>query len=442
MFDTTVTEAAELLGLSKTRVYQLIVQGVLDADKSTGSWLVDRASIERRIGLGGKPGRPKKHPLNSSRRYMLMNRTHEVLSFEFDSASGEFFDGDSVIDAERAPFAFVGPRGVRASSAALAYWWEHRAIPRTRAGMDRKLEELGLDRALALPFRNFGLSLSDQYWIRPADLDVDWHDINYFENPFEQSEVGAWLDHVGLNSPDNTSEGMLSKVWVCDGACRLLLKGGGLLGQEPYNEVVATALHGRILDPNDYVPYSLVETERDVVSACPDFLTSEEEYIPAHYVMDALVRPKDRPAHSHYLECCSRFGVAGARDALNRMLVSDFIIANRDRHWRNFGLVRNVETLELRPAPIFDCGTSLWSDVPTKDMAWTSHAYDAKPFNTDPQRQLWLVDDFSWLDTDALAGFPEQAADILDECPGMAGRTDFVYEGVRRNVERISRMLL
>jgi hypothetical protein len=60
----------------------------------------------------------------------------------------------------------------------------------------------------------------------------------------------------------------------------------------------------------------------------------------------------------------------------------------------------------------------------------------------DPRRQLWLVDDFSWLDPDVLAGFPEQAADILDECPGMTGRTDFVYEGVHQNVDKIIRMLL
>lgn len=45
------------------------------------------------------------------------------------------------------------------------------------------------------------------------------------------------------------------------------------------------------------------------------------------------------------------------------MLVLDYIIANEDRHFNNFGALRNAETLEwLGMAPIYDSGSSLGYD--------------------------------------------------------------------------------
>lgn len=49
------------------------------------------------------------------------------------------------------------------------------------------------------------------------------------------------------------------------------------------------------------------------------------------------------------------------------LLVFDYLMANTDRHFGNFGVIRNVNTLEwICPAPVFDSGTSLWHDKLTK----------------------------------------------------------------------------
>lgn len=80
--------------------------------------------------------------------------------------------------------------------------------------------------------------------MKPEEADIAWEDINFFNNPFSDmnlkpaSEGWEWLSEVGLNSPDNTSDGALSKRWVRQGNSTTLLKGSGLLGQEAYNEVV------------------------------------------------------------------------------------------------------------------------------------------------------------------------------------------------------------
>jgi len=52
----TVTEAAALLDVGERWVRDLIAQGLLDARQSRpgGSWLIDRASVERRAELMGR----------------------------------------------------------------------------------------------------------------------------------------------------------------------------------------------------------------------------------------------------------------------------------------------------------------------------------------------------------------------------------------------------
>ena len=287
----TVLEAAKALGISKPRVYQLIQNGTLEAQKVSNAWLIDESSVIARKAKKISAGRPSRVSQSSSTKYILMNREHPVLVFDYDASQKTFSSAIEVIDSNRAPLALVSPRGLKPNSSAIKYWWAHRAIPQTRFGVEEKLQELGLDKHYQLPFASFGLSLSDQYWVKPENLDgLNWKDINYFNNGFESiasniaSEKGAakkdaayktaakrgaskdskdkqsadkdseniksasrdsenrksakesdmssnWLAEVGLNSPDNTSEGELKKTWICKGKKRILLKGSSALGQ-------------------------------------------------------------------------------------------------------------------------------------------------------------------------------------------------------------------
>ena len=439
MFDTTVSEAAKILGVSVGRVHQLIKSGQLPAEQLAGIWLIDRGSVEARAASKPKPGRRLSDPARSpeAARFLLMNRTHEVLSFKFDSSTGEFFEADEIIDASRAPLSVMSPRGTRASATALSYWWAHRTIPKHRAGIDAKLKELGIPDTYDLPFRSLGLSLSDQYWVKPYESDIRWEDVNFFQNDFAETEAGDWLAEVGLDSPDNTSDGVLSKRWICEEGERRLLKGGTMLEQEPFNEVIATELYRRLLTPTEYVPYTLREWNGEWVSVCPNFLSSTEELIPAHYINELRPQSDADNSYRHYVKCCRELGVEGVEDALGKMIVCDYLMANTDRHWRNFGLIRDVETLEYRPAPLFDTGSSLWCRIPTRELQYTPFVFDTRPFFDDANRQLRLVDDASWLDCDKLAGFPEWATDLLEENPAMYGRTDFIFEGMQNLADHV-----
>ncbi len=97
------------------------------------------------------------------------------------------------------------------------------------------------------------------------------------------------------------------------------------------------------------------------------------------------------------------------------MICTDFIIANEDRHFGNFGIVRDPESLEIKGfAPMFDNGTSLGSRSQT---AWIENGYDirCKPFMKTHGEQIGLAGSFDWLNLDRLDGIEEFAMDVFHE---------------------------
>ncbi len=440
----SVGETARKLNVSSQRVYQLIELEQLHADRVGKTWLIDEASVDSRVRAQPKAGRPQKNQATTLRRYTLMNRTHEVLSFNYDQASGIFLDTTEIHDPARAPLGMLSPRGASTSGAALQSWWSHRAIPASRTGIDVKLQQLGIADPAEIPFRSLGFSLSDQYWLRTADNpELTWEDLNFFTNDFTPFDPAAdWLSDVGLNSPDNTSEGMLPKRWICgQHGQRTLLKGGGPHNQEPYNEVIASALHRRLLSSAEFVPYRLEHYGKQVVSACDCFISDTEEYIPAFSVLGTLRKAAHHNDFQHYIECCAKLGLTGTDTVLSKMIITDNILANTDRHLRNFGLIRNVDTLEYRFAPLFDTGSSLWANVTTATLLKGDYSFATKPFKENPTYQLLLADDFSWLKTSALEGFIDEAEAILRESELERSRVDAVLVGLQARIERMQRIM-
>ena len=252
----------------------------------------------------------------------------------------------------------------------------------------------------------------------------------------------------GGRHPDNTSDGVLPKHWfIAPDGTRVLAKSGGQFAQEPCNEVVASELCRRIVPPEPegrarFVTYKLGEWSGSpgpsgrLACLCANFLTDEEEFVPAHYVR--MTRPQE-PHHSnyqHYLECCHALGINGAARELSFGIVCDDIMANSDRHWRNFGIVRNVETLECRIAPVFDTGSSLWCNRPDL-LAARDFTFEGKQFESHPGRQLQLAE-LDWVDTDAIQDLDEYARETLSQSSLPPERIDLVCQGIRWRVGRIT----
>ena len=386
--------------------------------------------------------------------YTLMSKNTPVLDFEYDLDTHVATKICDVHDLSHAPMGLVDEHG-NVTKKELNYWWRHRAIPSSREQISRMLDSLKLDSTLELAERVFGLSLTDRYWINDRANPQNWEDINFFDNDFSEdlgvltlgqdsgSGISEPLDYGRLNltSPNSTLGGDLLKKWKIIDGRRVLIKAGvGLANQEPYNEVVATALHRRLLNPEDYVVYWLHEEGRRVYSACENMLDPDEELICAYDLIRQRKQKNTESDLAFYVRCCEELGIGEMMVALAKMFACDYVLANRDRHWRNFGIVRNAVTLGgARPAPIFDTGSCLWSDSVALDLP-IDFAYTAKPFKANgmrPYDQLKLFKNhLDWLDVPALEGYAEEVERILSSNPNIPpARICKIAAQVRKNVE-------
>lgn len=370
--------------------------------------------------------------------YILMHKEIPVAELLLDGACGIIRSVGRVYEALHVPVG-IPVKGGEIDRSALNAWWQGRAIPASRMGIRDALQEMKIPDTRLLAEKAMGLSLSDQYWIRPAESEISWKQVNFFDNPFSE-DVGNLLfgkdvdmESISLVSPDNTSDGWLRKKWIIAGGKRCLLKGGsGAVRQEPYNEVLAGRICRRLGIP--HVSYTLTTEEDYPYSLCEDFVTPDTELISAWYIMQTAKKPNHVSIYRHYLDCCRQLGISGAEAAVNQMIVLDYLIVNEDRHQNNFGVLRKADTLEyVGAAPIYDSGTSLWFDKPTA-MIKADARVSCKPFKNTHEEQMKLVTDFDWLDISALSGIDEELREILrgslfiDEarcgalCEGLKGR--------------------
>ena len=373
-------------------------------------------------------------------QYHLMHKMIPVVMMEIDEDTGSVTSLGELYDPLHLPVG-VAYSGTEVDRRGLNAWWSGRSIPASRSGLREALETLGISSPQLLLTKCYGLSLSDQYWACPKNSGLKWEDINFFDHAFS-GDMGDILfgepsanEEINLASPDNTSDGWLKKKWVIMDGKRCLIKGGsGATRQEPYNEVIASAMMRRLNIP--HIPYSLMLTEEQPYSVCEDFITAEIELVSAWHIMQTQRKPNHASNYQHYLHCCQSLGIPDVSDATDRMLALDYLIVNADRHFNNFGAVRNAETLAwIGAAPVFDCGTSLWHDKPPA-MIRPTDKQPSKPFRADHAEQIKLVQSFKWLDFSALKGVDEELREILKGSPFIdEARCDALCYGLQKRVE-------
>lgn len=381
-------------------------------------------------------------------QYTLMHKEIPVADLFLDEASGSISRIETVYHPEHLPVGVSFKKG-HADRAALNEWWIDRSIPSSRSGIRKALETLNIPSTKLLLTRCMGLSLSDQYWIRPQNSPLTWHEVNFFENPFSD-DIGDVLlgktdkvDGFDFRSPDNTSDGCLKKRWKIIGGRRCLIKASsGPYMQQPFNEVIATKIMERLHIP--HVPYTLLWDGDTPYSVCEDFITPDTELVPAWRVMQTIKKDNQTSVYRHYLNCCEAFGLTDMIHALDQMIVLDYIIANEDRHQNNFGLLRDANTLEwLGASPIFDSGSSLGYDkLPGRILS--GRDVECKPFKKSHDEQIKLVTSFNWIDFDALDGVGEDIRTVLADAGEYVDepRCEAIVTSVEKRITQLKEMAL
>lgn len=351
-------------------------------------------------------------------KYSLMHKNVVVADIELDEVSAAIVKIDKLHNQEHLPVAVSAKKGV-VNRSELNEWWYDRSIPASRSGVRKALETMNISNPRLLLSRCFGLSLSDQYWIKPLESDIAWKDVNFFNNDFSE-DIGDILfgkklnkKTLDYNSPDNTSDGFLKKRWKIINGKRCLLKSGSApFMQQPFNEVIASKIMERL--GISHIPYSVfLDEDGEPYSVCEDFITEDTELISAWRIMQSRKQDNNTSKYQHYVNCCEELGIKKICQSLNEMIVVDYIIANEDRHFNNFGLIRNADTLEfISPAPIFDSGSSLGYDKVAGQIL-SGKNIQCKPFKKTHEQQLALVTSFDWIDFSKLNGVEEDIREVF-----------------------------
>lgn len=232
-----------------------------------------------------------------------------------------------------------------------------------------------------------GVSLTDCYWFKDEQSQLNWSKVNLHTNGFGEDFVttvlfNQQLPNIKFDSPDYTTDGLLTKAWMYIDDVPSLVKFGELgpnaVGRNllSANEVAVgriAALMG--IDHTGYYPVKLDGTAQ-VACTCPCFVQNDSvEFVNALQIMKDL--KCDRMGLYHYF--CSV-----AQESVNRMIFFDHIIHNNDRHEKNFGVLRDADNLQtIEMAPLFDSGSCL---------GWNNDSSLTKPFADTRLEQLALLE--------------------------------------------------
>lgn len=303
-------------------------------------------------------------------RYILKLYDRELMRFTLIDRGLEGLAASiiSVADAEKK----LLPLDMELTDEGVLTWLQRRVIPKNRTFVEEILKTLKLNVNDTKGIIDVckGLSLNDSYWVVPEGFEGAFGDYNLYENRF--SEILSLVAYTGVGqshrafttSPELTTQGMLRKAWrYIDGEGIWLYKGGtsgaANAGNEPYSEYYAYQVASAM--GLDAVRYELENWKGILASKCKLFTDIDKAFIP----IGRLVKTGGIKA------CLDYYDALGEpfSEQLRSMLVFDAVIYNEDRHFGNFGVLRDNHSGKIvAPAPIFDNGVSLFNYAMPDDL--------------------------------------------------------------------------
>lgn len=142
-------------------------------------------------------------------KYILMHRETVVAVLSVNDISGTVYRVDDVLQPAHLPIGLYAPDHKELAKN-LNLWLAGRTIPASRSGFHRALEDLQVQKKLQLSastlmMKCFALSLSDQYWLNPAEQPLEWSKVNFYNNDFRKMSatfcLGRFRSRTALTLP-------------------------------------------------------------------------------------------------------------------------------------------------------------------------------------------------------------------------------------------------
>lgn len=373
-------------------------------------------------------------------KYTLMNAEHEVLEFKTD-------DGGStniirILDEfEYAPLHFSRhAQNIEMLNYDLGAFLRSRTINWARSDAKDIFAGAGVNDNIALSLRSLGLSLSDHYWYRPSGSGLKWKDVSCFDREFDTSFGEAILrrDYEALAkadpyTPDCTLGGISKKAWIrIDGSPMLLKSEAGTSKFIEQSELLSARLTERLLEKDDYVAYSRCQFAGESYIACRGMVRSGEEFVPAQNVLAMMgdycadtfkYISKDDELLKRFTQTLEESGIENIKAYYAKLAASFNLSLAGDCHLNNFGFIRDLKTMKLKSAPLFDRGRSFGSfGEPIENGRYSCAEYAIESTKTVFVMMLFhstLIHkdwDFSWYDPEKLEGFENDIENMLSVC--------------------------
>lgn len=382
---------------------------------------------------------------------ILMNKNREIAKIEYETNYNIISNIDEIYNIEYGPIMLKNAIENKSKnpSKELTNWLRGRCIPEWRKDIEKLLQNLEISSPEELLNKSYALSLSDQYWIKEEkQKNLKWENINFFTNEFKykgyfQVAVSGIepSEEISLKSPNNTTDGMLPKAWVIEEGERILVKGTFFSSrQEPTNEWLVSQICKRL--KLNYCNYEVAVENNKIVSKCKNFINENEEIITAYEIFQSKMQDNNTNDIEHYIKILEENGIKNARQQVEDMFLIDYIVMNIDRHMKNFGIIRNVETLEWEKTTlIFDTGECMECDKLLNEMNFKNGKCKFfKNTNKDISELLKYID-ISRYDFEVLKDMPEEYKNKLLKYKSYTDmseeRIQKLYEGLKYRIGKL-----
>lgn len=250
-------------------------------------------------------------------------------------------------------------------------WWYNRIIPDTRKNIRKLLQQITCASVTELVLSNLGLSLTDCYWLKPANEKfntVTWEQINLYTNVFD-ADIGFQKQYAYKTikdiSPDTTLNGNLPKFWNACSDGIYLLKGCNGIEQRIANEVFASFLHRKqgCISMRDYVSYNSILHNGELYSNCPNICSVNVSMAFARDLLNECKTMDNQIELYNFITQLNYYGVDNTtiQTFLDYMILSDFVMSNCDRHMNNIGILYSSYNKQILGfAPLYDFGDSMF----------------------------------------------------------------------------------
>ncbi len=228
-----------------------------------------------------------------------------------------------------------------------------------------------------------------------------------FTSVFGKENQNFELDEASLIKSLSSSKGNQIK-----GFCGGKYFKADSLGYEGLSEVLASrlALYTNLSKYGiaEYFPCRL-KIGNDVFTGCysNDFVGSEYSDVTFNRLLTRYLNTDLAGVYKYYRDTQDTYGVSfyefvteiifqacgvDIKDWLGLLLRFDWLILNEDRHFGNLMLLRSKTDNVYFPAPLFDCGAGLLSDVHEYVSLEDMGNVLAKPFNTSFEKQVKIAE--------------------------------------------------